>query len=84
MPLLTAEKIPPIDVHRHMQAVYGDKCVDVCTVRLWVWHFEQEVVEASLYDKARSGRPLTATTEFQQEHVEDMIGIEVGEGYVEK
>jgi len=31
MPLSTAEKIPPIDIHHHMQAVYGDKCVDVST-----------------------------------------------------
>ena len=25
---LTVEKIPPIDIHHHMQAVYGDKYVD--------------------------------------------------------
>jgi len=42
------------------------------------------VEEASLCDKARSGRPVTATAESQQECVEDMIGIEVGEDYVEK
>jgi hypothetical protein len=29
---LTAEKIPPIEIHRRMQTVYGDKCVDVSTV----------------------------------------------------
>jgi hypothetical protein len=29
MPLSTVVKIPPIDIHHHMQAVYGDKCVDV-------------------------------------------------------
>jgi len=28
---LTAGKIPPIDMHHHMQAVYEDKCVDVST-----------------------------------------------------
>jgi hypothetical protein len=33
-PLLTAEKIPPINVHHHMQAVHRDKCVDVSTVRV--------------------------------------------------
>ena len=31
---LTAEKVPPIEIHRRMQAVYGDQCVDVSTVRL--------------------------------------------------
>jgi len=33
---LTAEKFPPIEIHRRMQAVYGDQCVDVSTVRRWV------------------------------------------------
>jgi len=33
---LTAEKVPPIEIHRQMQAVYGDRCVDVSTVRRWV------------------------------------------------
>ena len=25
---LTAEKVPPIEIHRRMQAVYGDQCVN--------------------------------------------------------
>ena len=33
---LTAEKVPPIEIHGRMQAVYGDQCVDVSTVRRWV------------------------------------------------
>ena len=33
---LTAEKVPPSEIHRRMQAVYGDQCVDVSTVRRWV------------------------------------------------
>ena len=33
---LTAEKVPPIEIHRRMQAVYGGQCVDVSTVRRWV------------------------------------------------
>jgi len=32
---LTAEKVSPIEIHRRMQAVYGDQCVDVSTVRRW-------------------------------------------------
>jgi hypothetical protein len=42
--LLTAENILPIDIQSCMQAVYGDKCVDVSTVRYWVWQFKQEEV----------------------------------------
>ena len=34
--LLTVERDPPIEIHRRMQAVYGDQCVDVSTVRRWV------------------------------------------------
>ena len=33
---LTAEKVPPIEIHTRMQVVYGDRCVDVSTVRRWV------------------------------------------------
>jgi hypothetical protein len=71
---LTVEKIPPIDVHCCMQAVYGDKCVNVSTVIHWVQQFRQEEVEeASLCDKPQSGRPLTATDKSHQERVEDVI-----------
>jgi hypothetical protein len=34
--LLIAGRVPPIEIHRRMQAVYGDQCVDVTTVRHWV------------------------------------------------
>ena len=37
---LTAEKVPPIEIHRRMQAVYDDRCVDVSTVRRWVRRFK--------------------------------------------
>jgi len=30
---LTAEKVPPIEIHRRIQAVYGDQCVDVSKVK---------------------------------------------------
>ena len=33
---LTAEKVPPIEIHRQLQAVYGDQCVHVSAVRRWV------------------------------------------------
>lgn len=52
------EKIPPNDIYHHMQAVYGNKYVDVNTVRRWVWQLKQEDVgKARLHDKARSERP---------------------------
>ena len=57
---LTEEKVPPIEIHRRMQAVYGDKCVDVSKVRRWVRRFNNgELGQADLSDKTRSGRPVT-------------------------
>jgi len=41
---LTAEKFPPMEIHRRMQAVYGDQCVDVSTVRCWVRRFKDGVL----------------------------------------
>ena len=32
----TAERLPPNEIHRRMQAVYGEQCVDVSTVSRWV------------------------------------------------
>ena len=52
--ILTAEKVPPIEIHRRMQAVYGDQFVDVSTVRRWVRRFKDgELGQADLSDKAR-------------------------------
>jgi len=54
---LTAEKVPPIEIHRRMQAVYGDQCVDVSTVRGWVRRFKDgELGQADWSDKTQSGR----------------------------
>jgi hypothetical protein len=70
--LPTAEKIA-IDMHRHMLAECGDKCVYVSTDRLLIWQFKQEEVGEASCDKVSSGRPETATGESHQEHVEEMI-----------
>ena len=51
---LTAKKVTPIEIHRRMQAVYGDQCVDVSTVRCWVRRFKDgELGQTDLSDKTR-------------------------------
>jgi len=51
---IAAEKVPPIEIHRRMQAVCGDQCVDVSTVRRWVRRFNDgELGQADLSDKTR-------------------------------
>jgi len=41
-----------------MQAIYGDQCVDMSTVRSWIRRF-RDWGQADLSDKTRSGRPVT-------------------------
>jgi hypothetical protein len=54
------EKVPPIGIHRRMQAVYGDQCVDVSTVRRRIRRFkDEELSQADMSDKTRSGRHVT-------------------------
>ena len=54
---LTAEKVPPIEIHRWREAIYGDLCVDVSTVRRCVrWFKDGELGQADLNDKTRSGQ----------------------------
>ena len=62
-----AETVPPIEIHRRMQAVYGDQCVDVSTVRRGVRRFKDgELGQADFSDKARSGRPVTSSDQLHQ------------------
>jgi len=43
-----------------MQAVCGDQCVYMGTVRRWVRRFKyEELGQEDLSDKTRSGRPVT-------------------------
>jgi len=51
---LTEEKVPPIEIHRRIQAVYGDQCVDVSAIRRWVTRFKDgQLGQADLSDKTR-------------------------------
>ena len=68
-----------------MQAVNGDKHVEVTTVRRCVLQFKQEEVgKASVCGKAKLGRPGTTTNKSHRECIEEMISIEVGGDYMEK
>jgi len=72
----TAGKVPPIEIHRRMQAVYGDQCVDVSTVRRWERRFKDgELGQADLSDQTRSGRPVIASDQLHQDRVEELIRV---------
>ena len=52
--ILNRGKIHPIEIHRRMQAVCGDHCVDVSAVRRWVRRFKDgELGQTDLSDKTR-------------------------------
>jgi len=71
---LTAEKVPPNENHRRMQAVYGDQRFLVSTERCWVRRFKDgEVSQADLSDKTRSGRPVSPSDQLHQDRVEELI-----------
>ena len=71
---LTVGKVPPIAIHRRMQVIYGDQCVDVSTVRRWVRRFKDgELGQADLSDKTQRGRPVTASDQLHQDRVEELI-----------
>jgi len=74
--LTVGKKVPPIEIHRRMQSVYGDQCVDVSTVRHWVRRFKDgELGQADLSDKTRSGRLVTASDQLHRDGVEDFVDL---------
>jgi len=50
-----AKKIPPIEIHRQLEEVYGEKCIEVKNVRKWCREFSAG--RLNFHDKERSGRP---------------------------
>ncbi|CAF4888914.1 unnamed protein product [Pieris macdunnoughi] len=52
---LHAKKIPPIEIHRQLEEVYGEKCMDVKNVRKWCREFTAG--RLNVHDEERSGRP---------------------------
>ncbi|XP_075210291.1 histone-lysine N-methyltransferase SETMAR-like [Lycorma delicatula] len=52
---LHAKGTPPVDIHRQMTEVYGDKCMSVQHVRKWCREFSTGRKE--VHDEEQSGRP---------------------------
>ena len=59
--ILNRAKVPAIEIHRRMQGVYGDHCVDVSTVRCWVRRFKDgEMGQVDLSDKHKGWNSKTS------------------------
>jgi hypothetical protein len=51
----TSEEVSLLEIHRHLNSVYGEHTVRMSTVRHWVRHFKSG--ETQMRDKAQSGWP---------------------------
>ena len=60
---LSAENVTPAEIHRRLQAVYGEATVNRTTVNPWAIKFREcEPGRANIVDQSRSGRPVSVTS----------------------
>ena len=57
----------PIEIHRGMQATYGEMCLALRSVRWWCSEFEN--VRENLNDRERAGRPHVSVTDHNTARV---------------
>jgi hypothetical protein len=71
---LSAENITPAEIHRGLQAVYGENTVNRTTVNHWAIKFREcEPGRANIVDQPCSGRPISMTDDKHQKQVDDLI-----------
>jgi len=71
---LSAENVTPAEIHRHLQAVYGEDTVNRTAVNRWAIKFREcEPDRANTVDQPRSGRPLSVTDDKHQKQVDELI-----------
>jgi len=64
----------PAEVHRRLQAVYGENIVNRTTVNRWAIKFrEREQGRANIVDQPRSGRPVSLTDDKLQKQFDELI-----------
>jgi len=71
---LSAENVMPAEIHRRLQAMYGEDTVNRTTVnRLALKFRECETGRAKIVDQPRSGRPVSMTDNKHQKQVFKLI-----------
>jgi len=71
---LSAENVWPAEIHRRLQAVYGENTVNRTTVNHWAIKFREcEPCCANIVDQTRSGRPVSVTDDKHQKQVDELI-----------
>ena len=71
---LSPENVTPAEIHRHLQAVYGENTVNRTTVNRWAIKFREcEPGRANNVDQCRSGRLVSMTDDMHQKQVDELI-----------
>jgi hypothetical protein len=71
---LSGENITPAEIHRCLQAMYGENTVNRTTVNCWAIKFREcEPGHANIVDQPRSGRPVSVTDDRHQKQVDELI-----------
>jgi len=71
---LSAETVTPAEIHRRLQAVYGENTLNISTVNRWAIKFLGcEPGRANIVDQPRSGRPVSVTDDKHQKQVDELI-----------
>jgi len=72
--ILSAENVTPPEIHRHLQAVYGENTVNRTTANRWTIKCREcEPGRANIVDQPRSGRPVSVTDDKHQKQVDEFI-----------
>jgi len=72
--ILGAENATPAEIHRRLQAVYGENTVNRTTVNRWAIKFREcEPGRANTVDQPRNGRPVSVTDDKHQKQVDELI-----------
>jgi len=71
---LSVENVTPAEIHRRLQAVYGEDTVNRTTVNRWAIKFcECEPGCANIVDQPCSGRLVSVTDDKHQKQVDELI-----------
>ena len=63
----------PAEIHRRLQAVYGEDTVNRTTVNRWAIKFGKcEPGRGNIVDQPRSGRPVSVTDDKHQKQVDEL------------
>ncbi|UYV82406.1 hypothetical protein LAZ67_21001965, partial [Cordylochernes scorpioides] len=72
---LNAKNNSPVEIHRQLVEVYGEKCMDIKNVRKWCREFNEGRI--NVHDEQRSGRPSlpesTVNRRITLEEIEDSL-----------